>query len=67
MLRGGQSTRDFTNNSISTPYSDSEKGNSKEDDRNALDFTLPQHSDSYFNALDRIHKNAKKVLTELLY
>lgn len=47
--------RDQTSFSLATPYSDSEK------EIEDIDFTQPQNSDVYFNTLDKIQKNSKKV------
>eukprot|EP01035_Chromulina_nebulosa_P026657 gene26657-34927_t len=54
--------KDQASFSLATPYSDSDRGNSKED--NLTDFTQPQNSDLYFSTLEKIQKNAKKVRLE---
>ena len=57
--------KDQTSYSLATPYSDSDKGNSKEE--NVIDFTQPQNSDIYFSTLEKIQKNAKKVFICMVY
>ena len=57
--------KDQASFSLATPYSDSDRGNSKED--NLTDFTQPQNSDLYFSTLEKIQKNAKKVFIFIMY
>jgi len=56
-----RSLKDIMANSVSTPFSESEKGTSKEDDRSQIDFALLQNNEAYFSSLDKLQKNAKKV------
>jgi hypothetical protein len=55
------SAKDLMSSSIVTPYSESEKFSSKDEERSQVDFTQLQNSDLYFNTLDKLQKNARKV------
>jgi hypothetical protein len=58
--------KDQASFSLATPYSDSDRGNSKEDNL-LTDFTQPQNSDLYFSTLEKLQKNAKKVFICMIY